>query len=208
MIRKFVTAALLVLLGAAPGCKIVKNTTAVVTSGEAGDDARISALVTESYASKLVPLLTQKAVDISTLRAALAKGLATAGGTPGSGEGSAWSFAVKGVGKVVAQDRTARAAHLDLDTDGDGKADTVLQLGPVIKGSALRDIAPFYVFTDFRDQIEFAKLARALNTTASASLALPEGDLTGKTVTFLGALSLRSATDPILIVPVSASVAP
>jgi predicted lipoprotein len=83
-----------------------------------------------------------------------------------------------------------------------------LQLGPVIKGSALRDIAPFYVFTDFRDQIEFAKLARALNTTASASLALPEGDLTGKTVTFLGALSLRSATDPILIVPVSASVAP
>ena len=94
-----------------------------------------------------------------------------------------------------------RAAKLELDTDADGAADLVVQLGPVIKGTALRDAADFIVFTDFRDQIEFAKLARSLNDEAHKALALPEGDLTGKTMTFEGALTLRSASDAMALVP-------
>lgn len=65
-----------------------------------------------------------------------------------------------GQGKVVAANLTSRARTLDVDVDGDAKADLTVQLGPVVKGSSLRDFAPaLYDFTSFRDQIEFAKSA-------------------------------------------------
>ncbi|MFN5995702.1 MAG: DUF2291 family protein [Paracoccaceae bacterium] len=57
---------------------------------------------------------------------------------------------------------TSRDWKAMVDVNGDGATDLTLQLGPVIKGTSLRDVAPFYRFGDFRDQIEFAKLARAL----------------------------------------------
>ncbi|MCR8726137.1 DUF2291 family protein [Frigidibacter sp. ROC022] len=195
-------------------CKIVKNDTGAegaIPPGPEGDAARIAALLEETYEARLVPHVTDTATDISALRSALAGGLDAAGeahGVRATGEGSAWSFAVKGSGTVVEQNRKSRAATLGLDTDADGKPDTTLQLGPVVKGTALRDVAPFYVFTDFRDQIEFARLARALNDRAVGDLSLPEGDLTGRSVTFLGAFAARSASDPILVVPLSIEVSP
>ena len=59
-----------------------------------------------------------------------------------------------------------RAATADVDIDGDGTADATVQLGPVIRGTTLRDVQPFFDFTAFRDQIAFAELARALNDQA------------------------------------------
>lgn len=200
---------------ALPGCKIIENTpegegTAVIPEGEAGDDARIAALLDKTYEAELLPLIA-KAMPVADLRTALAGGLDAAGaahGNKGSGEGAAWNFAVKGEGKVVEANLTSRARKAMVDVDGDGAADLTLQLGPVIKGSSLRDVAPFYRFGDFRDQIEFAKLARALNDRASAALQVPEGDLVGKTVSFTGTVDLKAATDPWLVTAVTLSVAP
>lgn len=198
---------------ALPGCKIVKTVAegeAVAVAGEAGDDARIAALLGRTFDAELLPLIA-KALPVADLRTALAGGLEAAGaahGNKGSGEGAAWNFAVKGQGTVVEANLTSRARKAMLDTDGDGKTDLTLQLGPVIKGTSLRDVAPFYRFGDFRDQIEFAKLARALNDRATAALVVPEGDLTGKTVSFAGTVDLKSATDPWLVTAVSLSVAP
>ena len=205
-------------LGAAlalPGCKIIKNAPAgegatVIPAGEEGDDARIAALLDKTYDAELLPLIA-KALPVADLRTALAGGLDTAGaahGNKGSGEGSAWNFAVKGEGRVVEANLTSRARKAMVDTDGDGAADLTLQLGPVIKGTSLRDLAPFYKFGDFRDQIEFAKLARALNDRASAALVVPDGELVGKTVSFSGTLDLKAATDPWLVTAVTLSVAP
>ena len=199
---------------ALPGCKIVKTVagaeTAAAEAGEAGDDARIAALLDKTYEAELLPLIA-KALPVADLRTALAAGLEAAGaahGNKGSGEGAAWNFAVKGEGKVVEANLTSRARKAMLDTDGDGKADLTLQLGPVIKGSSLRDVAPFYKFGDFRDQIEFAKLARALNDRASAALQVPEEDLVGKTVGFSGTVDLKAVGDPWLVTAVTLSVAP
>lgn len=198
-----------------PGCKIIKNApegegTAVIPEGEAGDDARIAALLDKTYQAELLPLIG-KAVPAITLRKALAEGLDAAGaahGNRGSGEGAAWNFAVKGEGKVVEANLTSRARKAMVDVDGDGAADLTLQLGPVIKGTSLRDVAPFYRFGDFRDQIEFAKLARALNDRAAAALQVPEGELVGKTVIFSGTVDLKAVTDPWLVTAVTLSVAP
>ena len=200
---------------ALPGCRIIKNApegegTGVIPEGEAGDDARIAALLDKTYEAELLPLIA-KALPVADLRTALAGGLDAAGtahGNKGSGEGAAWNFAVKGEGRVVEANLTSRARKAMVDVDGDGAADLTLQLGPVIKGSSLRDVAPFYRFGDFRDQIEFAKLARALNDRAAAALVVPEGDIVGKTVSFSGTLDLKAATEPWLVTAVTLSVAP
>ena len=209
----FVVVGLLAAL-ALPGCKIVKTVAegegAAAVAGEAGDDARIAALLDKTYEAELLPLIA-KAVPVADLRAALAGGLEAAGaahGNEGSGQGAAWNFAVKGEGKVVEANLTSRARKAMVDVDGDGAADLTLQLGPVIKGSSLRDVAPFYRFGDFRDQIEFAKLARALNDRASAGLVVPEGELVGKTVSFSGTVDLKAAGDAWLVTVVTLSVAP
>ena len=200
---------------ALPGCKIVKTVaegeSAAAMAGEAGDDARIAALLDKTYEAELLPLIAAKALSPADLRDALAGGLEAAGaahGNEGSGQGAAWNFAVKGEGRVVEANLTSRARKAMVDTDGDGKADLTLQLGPVIKGSSLRDVAPFYRFGDFRDQIEFAKLARALNDRASGALVVPEGDRVGKTVSFSGTVDLKSATDAWLVTVVTFAVAP
>lgn len=187
-------------------CKIVKTlepgADSAIVSGEAGDDARIAALLDDTLESRLLPLIREKAAGVAKLRGALAAGLDAAGaaqGVRGAGEGAAWNFAVTGSGVVIAANLESRARKAELDTDGDGVADVTLQLGPVIKGTSLRDVAPFYDFNDFRDQIEFAKLGRAINDRLIPALQLPEGNLVGLTLGFTGAVTLKSANDPWLV---------
>ena len=132
----------------------------------------------------------------------------TAHGNRGAGEGAPWNFAVSGQGTVISANLTSRARKAGVDTTGDGTADVTLLLGPVIAGTSLRDVAPFYKFGDFRDQIEFAQLARALNDKLSPTLTLPSGDITGKHLTFTGVVPLKSATDAFVVTAVSIKVDP
>ena len=199
-------------LTALGACKIVPNPEpGSETAASQTDEDRMAAKAGEIYDAQLVPYVSQKAIDLSTLTAALQGGLDAAGQAHGvrpQAEGSPWNFLVKGQGTVIEARRESRAATLTLDVTGDNQPDMTIQLGPVIKGTALRDAADFIVFTDYRDQIEFAKLARTLNDRAHGAIRLPEGDLTGKTVRFEGATTLRTATDPILVVPTLLEIAP
>ncbi|MBY6049746.1 DUF2291 family protein [Vannielia litorea] len=196
------------------GCKIVydddKDETAI-PAGPEGDDARNEARLEETFEPQLLPYVRDKAVEVSELRSQIAADIEAAGKSHaqrGSGAGAAWNFPVSGSGVVVQAKLDTRARTLGLDTDADGSADTTLQLGPVIKGTALRDGVPFYNFDDFRDQIEYAKLSRALNDRISAAITLPEGDPLGSTVSFLGVTPLRSATDALVVTPVEVTFRP
>ncbi|MFT4148816.1 MAG: DUF2291 family protein [Paracoccaceae bacterium] len=215
MTRITLTAAFTVACVAAlglTGCKIVKTRPAdeqAPATDASGDDARIASILAESFDARLLPLIAEKGRPVADVRAAIAAGIDGAGGSRGPGGGAPWNFAVKGQGKVTAANLTSRARTLDVDTDGDGKGDLTLQLGPVVKGTSLRDFAPqVYDFTAFRDQIEFAKLGRALNDRAAGALTVPEGDPTGKDVTFTGVVPLKKADDPWLVMPVTLTVAP
>lgn len=210
-----VTALCLAVALGTTGCKIVPKTaenSAAPAADASGDAARITTLLAESYEAKLLPLIASQAQTASALRGQIAAGLDAAGkahGARGAGNGSPWNFALKDQGKVIKADLATRARTLELDTDGDGGADLTLQLGPVIKGNALRDVAPkIYDFTAFRDQMEFGKLGRALNDRASAGLTLPSADPTGKTVAFTGVVSLRAASDKWLVTPTAIEVLP
>jgi predicted lipoprotein len=206
------TAGLLLIMLSLSACKIVKTETVTTEEGQAtaGLD-KIAQLAEDSFAAKLLPLIDTTALDIAALRSAIAADLAGTGakhGNRGAGQGAAWNFAVKGEGVVVSANLTSRARKAELDTDGDGAADMTLLLGPVIAGTTLRDVAPFYDFGAFKDQIEFAQLARALNDKASPALVLPEGDLTGKRLSFKGALALKSAKDALVVTAVNVAVLP
>ena len=214
MDRTFLALALSLSLLAPAGCKFVKTETPAQADGSGStdpDDVLVAGIVKDTYGTKLLPLIASKAADALALLGEIKADLNAAGakhGNKGGGEGSPWAFPVKGKGVIVAEDRKSRAGKVELDVDGNGAADLTLQLGPVVKGTALRDVAPFYIFTEFRDQIQFAKLARALNDRTIAALKLPDGELKGKTVSFTGAFSVSSASAPVLVTPVTVEVAP
>ncbi len=71
---------------------------------------------------------------------------------------------VKGTATVAEIDRKSRIglARLRLPWAKDGQA-AAIQIGPVLRGTALRDALEFVRFTDFVNQLEFAGVANALN---------------------------------------------
>lgn len=201
---------LLVLLCvlALAGCKIVfedEASSSAIPDGPEGDDARNAQRLETTFEPELLPLIAARALDVETLTAALAEDVDAAGqahANRGSGQGAAWNFSVADAGTVVAANLTSSAKTADVDVDGDGAADVRVQLGPVIRGTALRDVAPFYNFDDFRDQIEFAKLARAINDLIRPGLVLPEGDLTGRTLRFTGVVPVQNPGDALVVTPI------
>ena len=195
------------LAASVSGCKLVKT-----SHGEAGTAADpIAEVVETTFDAKLVPALTGKAVDLVTLQIAIKGSLDKAGESYGvrvGGAGGGWNFPVKGTATVIEENRASKAAVAEIDIDGDGKADATLQLGPVVKGSALRDTTGLYDFSTFRDQIEYAKLGRALNDKAVSKLPAADTALKGKKVNFVGAVVIRTASEKPLITPVSIEAAP
>ncbi|SFA91590.1 Predicted lipoprotein [Poseidonocella pacifica] len=204
MIRTLAIAALVALPLTA--CKIVKK--ADDADAVPQDDAsRMAALVEADWDERILPALSDTANPAEDVLALVGSDFAAAEDRYGIGgsEGAPSNFVVTGTGTVIDANLESRAARLDVDIDGDGEADSQIQLGPVIRGTALRDTLDFYVFTDFRDQIEFAKLARALNDAAHSSLEPAPAPVVGQTVTFTGAFTLAKAGDPAQIVPVRLS---
>lgn len=189
------------------GCKIVfeDDTVVEIPDGPEGDDARNAARIEDTFEKQLLPLICEKALPIQDFRRLVQEDIAAAGAAhanQGSGQGAAWNFPVTGEGTVVETKLDSRARSVSLDTNGDATIDVVVQLGPVIRGTALRDAAPFYQFDDFRDQIEFAKLSRALNDQITGLVEVPDSDLIGTTVGFTGVVPMKKPDDAVLVTPI------
>jgi len=100
------------------------------------------------------------------------------------------SFLVSGVARVLAVDTTSRSgvARLDLEPF-DGTLDAELQIGPVFRGTALRDALPFIRFDDFTNQMEYASVSRVLHDRVADSVVAKVGRarLAGRVIEFEGA---------------------
>lgn len=74
-------------------------------------------------------------------------------------------FTVKINGTVSAVNTTSRRGKMTVkDVSGQ---DVVVQIGPIIRGTALRDVYKGSSYQDFNDQVLFGDYGRAINTLAS-----------------------------------------
>lgn len=142
--------------------------------------------------ARVVPAVRDHAVEIGTVLAALAKDADTAGARyghrPKSGDGP-WTFLVRGEAEITAADLLSRHATLTVAVAGQ---DVILQIGPVVFGTALRDSLPFISFEQVVNQIQFAQVSRELNDRASAAARAgvdPAKLAPGMRIAFAGAMS-------------------
>ncbi|WP_152046255.1 DUF2291 family protein [Aureimonas psammosilenae] len=192
------------------GCKIIE-TAELKARAEAAAKPSAGANATALWDTKVVPYVTEKAAPFPEVTAAAKADLKLAGEKYGYrevGEGAPWNFVSRLSGTVTAANTGSRAATAEVDVDGDGKPDATIQLGPVIKGTSIRDALPFVSFTQVRNQIEFADVAKSFNTAAYEKVLkdLPRDRLVGSKVEATGVFTLRSSTERVLFTPVSMRV--
>lgn len=164
-----------------------------------------AAYVDSIWQSKVLPTVQEQAVDLPSLLSALKADPEGAKQKYGHHEGQRpYNFLVKGEGKVLTVDTSSRSRTVKVDlTPGDGQPDATIQVGPVIRGTSLRDALPFIQFNLFTNQIEYADVSNQLNDhvikDAIGDLDVP--GLQGKTLAFAGAFTLDPTGD-VLVTPV------
>ena len=197
------------------GCKIVATPRKPISGAEGGEAGGFdpNAMVDAIWQSKVLPYLAAKAAALPDV-VALAKANADEAGRKygyraKDGDGP-WTFAVKIEGNIVAAETASRAATISVDTKGDGKIAAVVQIGPAMRGTALRDSLDFVSFNDFKNQIDYAQFGKAFNQrVVKAELAqLPRNTLVGRSVAILGVYTLEAAESPPLVTPAQLKLGP
>jgi predicted lipoprotein len=195
------------------GCRVVPDEPADGAAADAGhrpaQGFEAGAWAASVWSDKVVPYFEKDAVDLAPVLVALRQDADQAGekyGRRADAEGSPWSFAVKGTGKVVSADTASRAGVVVVAVDtAAGPQEVTLQVGPVIRGTAVRDSLPFFSFGDVKNQIEFAQVSRALNDRAAAAVRphVEEVKAPGTRVAFSGAMNVTGTPDALLITPLT-----
>lgn len=151
------------------------------------------AAFTASAWPRLVREATQNATDVSGL-------VAPAPPSPPKAR------FVKGTGVVSDVDRKSRVGVMHVRVAGAKPITVAIQVGPVVRGTALRDASSFIQFSDFLNQFDYAGAANALNDYALRTIVgrLPIDTLQGRTITFIGAVgkSAPREGEAVEIVPV------
>lgn len=200
-------------------CALVSSCTIVPDQqGEAGkedgldiyfvdDTFKPETFVDEVWDAKVVPYFHEKCLPIEEVLPVWRSDQEAAGkqfGYREKAEGSPWNFRVKGKGRIVAVNTESRASTVDVDVNNDGTADLVVQIGPVIKDTGIRDSLEFISFTDFTNQLEFARLSNAFNKKVNSALlaSLDRENLMGKSIGFHGVFTRLSGSDLVRLTPV------
>ncbi|WP_409310822.1 DUF2291 family protein [Pectobacterium sp. B1J-3] len=131
----------------------------------------------ELWQPKLLPLAQQQALSWEELKK-------TQSTLADNGSKSVY---VQFSGSVAKLERETREGRLTIEVQGETVA---LQLGPIVKGNAIRDAAGFIRFDDFKNQVQFAQLARAMNKKAIQNLPDVDDSWQGQNIRVLAALTL------------------
>ena len=105
----------------------------------------------------------------------------------------------------VSAESNARA-EADLEPY-DGTADIVIQVGPIFKGTAIRDFLDFVKFEDFTNQVDFAKLANELNFKVRDDVVkrfdFKNNDYAGEEFEIIGAATYLNGDTKLVVPPVA-----
>ncbi len=124
------------------------------------------------------------------------------------GDSGELSFIVKGSGTVTEVKNKLKSGYVVFDLDNNTSEDvkTRLQIGPVFKGSAVRDSINLISYKDYKNQIEWAQVSVSLhNLILNEVLSKVDFDnLTGKKIEFIGCFTVGSGA--LRITPVELTV--
>ena len=161
------------------------------------------AYVTEAW-PRVLDQAERTALDLQAARSAAA---AQRGGGAASSRRPVF---VKVTGVVTEVDRRSRVGVAHMRAGTGSPALIAVQIGPVLRGKALRDAVRFLSFTDFANQSEFAAVSNALNDRVLRDVlsGLDVASLQGRTLTVIGAASFAGEAHdrPIDLVPVTLRV--
>lgn len=184
------------------GCTVVP--VQEVARAKAGDRGAFSvaSFIAEVWPGRVTQELRARAIPLEDLR----KGVDEVGPRHGNraGEGSPWTLVLRGDGIVRAIDGDSPRGRLQVDT---AIGPVMIQTGPVVSGSTIRDALPFIAFDHFPDQISFAEAAMALTDKALVRLrpALATVNV-GDRVSFLGTASATADQSAVVLTPVELAV--
>jgi len=167
-----------------------------------------AAIFVDGFWAKLVPLFGDKAQDVAKVLPEIRANPDGAGGKYGRREATnPYNYMVKGTGKVTEINTTSVAGTAIVEIPGlDEKV--ALQIGPVVRGTALRDATGLVSFNQFSNQLDYADVSKEMNTRALKTVlaSVPAASLAGKSVTFFGAFTFDPhSKSTVLITPVKIS---
>jgi predicted lipoprotein len=213
----FTFAAAVVCLALIGACTVVKieeddgdGEDQYATWKKTGTGFQATEYVAAVWEERILPVYEEEAVDyaevLSSLRADRPGGIEKYGLARETGE-PFFVFKVRGICRVMEYDDSSRNGVIRVDMEpADGEVDATLQVGPVIRGTAIRDSMEFIRFTDVGNQLQFAALANELNARMRRDsvepLDLPS--IVGKRISFLGAFRLEETQplEEIVVTPV------
>jgi len=208
-----ITLCIMIVLGTT-GCKpwtIVKNETkeddGSIKVYFSNDDFDADAFARDIWDNQLVSYYDIKKQDLGFILESLKDDDTATGNEYGIGSnetGSSWSFIIDGTVKILEVDTESRAGTMLVDVQPyDGIADAIIQIGPVIKGTTIRDTLESIKLDDFNNQVEFASISKAFNTLVMEKVIMDK-DYHGEVNRELYILGAFTYSDPneILITPI------
>lgn len=206
-----ITMILILSVSTMTGCvKVVKIGEEGKLTGEvefnAGDN------VADIWDSNALPELIEKAVDLPTLLTEAKgdlKSLADKYGKYSMGDSGELNYVVKGTATVKEINQEKKAGYMELTLDGYSGTEVIkIQIGPVYKGSSVRDSLDFIKYDDYKNQVEWAAVSQSINKLIDSNVIsqLDLTSLTGKEIEFLGCFTVGTSSNEILITPVQLKV--
>lgn len=178
---------------------------AVAGAGSQPAQSAAAKFVDPIWTTKVLPTIQEKAQDIAKILPEIRSDPNGAGQKYGRREATnPYNYMVKGTGKVVELHTESQAGTAVVEIPGLVEK-VALQIGPVVRGTALRDATGAVSFNQFTNQLDYADVAKEMNRRAlqTAFANADAASLAGKTVTFYGAFTFDPhARPPLLITPV------
>jgi predicted lipoprotein len=172
--------------------------------------------VNSVWLSKVIPAFKSDSHELSVVLPELKKDVKVAiekYGVTSEAGGMGVSFKVKGEAHVVSYDSSSRNGTLLVTIQPYDVKEGIaikLQVGPVFRGTSIRDSLRFIKFSDIGNQLQFASLADQFNAEIKKEVIAPLDlkTIAGKTIYFYGAFTIdpEETIESITITPVILSL--
>lgn len=190
MIRPPLTVVILALAVASTSCWTIRPIDSKESASDTVATLDPAAYVNALWPSKLLPTIENSAVDARTFLDAYIKSPAEALARWGRHEANGPVYLeIKGEGRVTSVNMRSKVGLAMVDVAPfDGAPDMTIQIGPVLRGTSLRDATGLIHFSDFINQLQFADVGNELNERVVKTVLAPmeRATLAGKKISFAG----------------------